>query len=80
VPLKIAVDSAVGSEPLPGYLNAIVPGGVADSTTGVLVLAAVLFVAVGILMQLQYLVTSVLSAYTGERLVLEFRTRLFRHV
>jgi ATP-binding cassette, subfamily B, bacterial len=80
VPLKIAVDSAVGSEPLPGFLNAIVPGGVADSTTGVLVLASVLFVAVGVLMQLQYLVTSVLSAYTGERLVLEFRTRLFRHV
>jgi ATP-binding cassette subfamily B protein len=46
----------------------------------VLLLAAALFVAITLLGQLQDLASSVLSTYTGERLVLDFRTQLFRHV
>jgi ATP-binding cassette subfamily B protein len=46
----------------------------------VLVLAAGLVVVVALLSQLQELGSSLLRAYTGERLVLGFRARLFRHV
>ena len=80
LPLKIAVDSVVGSRPLPGFLDALPLAGPSRSGTAVLVLAAVLVVVVAVLSQLQELGGSLLRAYTGERLVLGFRERLFGHV
>jgi ATP-binding cassette subfamily B protein len=80
LPLKIAVDSVVGSHHLPGLLALLVPAGAARSHTAVLLLAAGLFVAITLASQLQNLASSVLSTYTGERLVLDFRTQLFGHV
>src|SRR2546430_6926386 len=80
LPLKIAVDSVVGSHHLPGVLALLVPAGARGSHTAVLVLAAGLFVAVALLGQLQLLGSAVLSTYTGEKLLLSFRSQLFRHV
>jgi ATP-binding cassette subfamily B protein len=81
LPLKMAVDSVVGShQQLPGPLAALLPAAVTRSHTALLVVAAVLFVLIALLTQLQQLGSSVLSAYTGEKLVLNFRVRLFRHV
>src|SRR6266487_2394408 len=37
LPLKIAVDSVVGSRPLPGVLDALLPAGAARSTAGLLI-------------------------------------------
>src|SRR5919202_209179 len=80
LPLKIAVDSVVGSHHLPGLLALLLPAGAARSHTAVLLLAAGLFVAITLASQLQNLASSVLSTYTGERLVLDFRSQLFGHV
>ncbi|HKO24574.1 MAG TPA: ABC transporter ATP-binding protein, partial [Chloroflexota bacterium] len=80
LPLKIAVDNMVGSHHLPSFLALLLPASATLSHTAVLILAAGLFVAVALLSQLQQLGTSVLSTYTGERLVLDFRTQLFGHV
>src|SRR5919201_2806721 len=80
LPLKIAVDSVVGSHHLPGPLALLAPAGARDSHTAALLLAAGLFVAITLASQLQNLASSVLSTYTGERLVLDFRTQLFGHV
>src|SRR6266496_6211423 len=81
LPLKIAVDNVVGSHGrIPGPLAALLPAAVTRSHTGMLVVAAVLFVMIALLTQLQQLGSAVLSAYTGEKLVLSFRVRLFRHV
>src|SRR2546421_3038412 len=80
LPLKIAVDSVVGSHHLPGVLALLLPAGARGSHTAVLLLAAALFVAVALLSQLQQLSSAVLSTYTGERLLLTFRTQLFGHV
>jgi ATP-binding cassette subfamily B protein len=81
LPLKMAVDSVVGSHrQLPGPLAALLPAAVTRSHTALLVVAAVLFVLIALLTQLQQLGNSVLSAYTGEKLVLDFRIRLFGHV
>ncbi|HVK17234.1 MAG TPA: ABC transporter ATP-binding protein [Fimbriiglobus sp.] len=77
LPLKIAVDSGLGTHPLPGALDALTPAAVGRSGTGVLVLAACLLVAVALLGQLQGLALSLLSAYTGEKMVLGFRAALF---
>jgi ATP-binding cassette subfamily B protein len=79
LPLKIAVDSAIGSRPLPGFLDALLPDAATRSEGTVLVLAVGLAMAVALLTGLVELVSSVLSVYTGEKLVLGLRTRLFRH-
>src|SRR4029434_7065207 len=67
VPLAIAVDSAIGSQPLPGFLGAVVRSVVSDSKDGVLVFTAVMFLAVAVLTQAQDVGTTVLKTYTGEK-------------
>ena len=80
LPLKIAVDSAIDGRPLPALLVWALPGGLATSRSGVVAVAAVLLIAVAVVRQLQNLAASLLRAYTGERLMLAFRARLFGHV
>jgi ATP-binding cassette, subfamily B, bacterial len=80
LPLKIAVDSGLGAHPVPGFLAAVLPEALTRSRTAVLVLAAGLVIAVAVASQLQDLASALLRAYTGEKLVLSFRARLFRHV
>jgi ATP-binding cassette subfamily B protein len=79
LPLKIAVDSVVGSHPLPGFIAVIVPAGLRHSQTGVLLVAAGLFVLISLLKQLQQFGSLVLTTYAGEKLLLQFRSRLFHH-
>ncbi|HKG91719.1 MAG TPA: ABC transporter ATP-binding protein [Gemmatimonadaceae bacterium] len=80
LPLKIAVDSGLGSQPVPGALRALMPDALTRSRPAILVLAAGLVVAVALASQLQDLASALLRAYTGEKLVLSFRAQLFRHV
>ena len=79
LPLKIAVDSAIGGEPLPAWLDAIVPMPI-ESPAGVAALAVGLLLLVNLLTQLQSLGTTILSTTTSQNLVLGFRTSLFAHV
>jgi ATP-binding cassette subfamily B protein len=80
IPLKIAVDSVIGSDPLPGFVDPFVPASVLSSSITLLAFVAVLMVLVVLLGELQSLVSYVLQTRTGERLTLDFRGRLFRHV
>src|SRR3954449_4514189 len=80
LPLKIAVDSVVGDHPLPGFMTALLPSSVEHSKTGALVAVAGLLVLIAMLQQLLRLAVSYLQASTGERLVLDLRTKLFAHV
>lgn len=79
LPLKIAVDSVVGSRPLPGFIAVFVPASMRNSQTGVLLVAAGLFVLISLLKQLQQFGNLVLTTYAGEKLLLQFRSRLFHH-
>jgi ATP-binding cassette subfamily B protein len=79
LPLKIAVDSVVGSHPLPEFLAVIVPAPLQQTRTGVLLVAAGLLVVIALFKQLQEFGNLVLATYTGEKLLLGFRSRLFRH-
>jgi ATP-binding cassette, subfamily B, bacterial len=79
LPLKIAVDSVVGSHPLPGFIAVFVPGSLGHSQTGVLLVAAGLFVLISLLKQVQQFGALVLTTYAGEQLLLRFRSRLFHH-
>lgn len=78
VPLKIAVDSVLGDRPLPGVIDALLPEAATRSDGTLLFATAVLFLAVAVLTQLQDLLTTVLKTYTGERIVLGFRSKLFQ--
>ncbi len=78
LPLKIAVDSGVGAQPVPAVLSRLLPAA-PPSPSAVLWLAAGLLVAIALLNQLQGLAVTLLHAYTGERLTLHFRSMLFRH-
>jgi ATP-binding cassette subfamily B protein len=80
LPLKIAVDTVVGSAPLPAFLAAVLPDAVRHSGFWLLLIAATLQVAVVLLSQLQGLGSHVLRTHTGEGLTLGFRSLLFRHV
>jgi ATP-binding cassette subfamily B protein len=80
VPLKIVVDTVIGSQPLPSWLDALLPNSVSGSTLLLLSMATVLQVLVVFFNQLQVLGSYVLRTHTGERVTLDFRARLFRHV
>jgi ATP-binding cassette subfamily B protein len=80
LPLTIAVDSVIGSEPLPGPLNNILPPSITESKEAILALVAMFVVVIALLSQLQILSNNLLRAYTGEKLTFHLRTDLFRHL
>src|SRR5438132_5783381 len=77
LPLKIAVDSGLGSRPLPHLLRPFVPPGFSLSPSSALLFAVGLLIAVTILTQIQTLALGLLKTYTGEKVLLEFRSGLF---
>jgi ATP-binding cassette subfamily B protein len=79
VPLKLVVDSVLGSHPLPAPLAALLPRGAAGSPAAMLLAAAGLLVAVSLLQHLQGFASWILESYTGEKLVLRSRSHLFQH-
>ena len=80
VPIKIIVDNVIGTEPLPNLLTQFLPAGIVKSTISLLTFAVALLVMTALLTQLLELGVSLLKTYTGEKLVLEFRGKLFRQL
>jgi ATP-binding cassette subfamily B protein len=80
LPLKIAVDSVIGAHPIPAVVQIVAPDALLNSNGGLLLLVICLTIAIAILTGLQRLATSLFRIYTGEKLTLAFRTKLFRHV
>ncbi len=70
----------IGSHPPPRLLKTLLPAYLFSSTTTTLVTAAALLVFTTLLLYVQSLTSWILQTYTGEKLVLEFRAALFRHV
>ena len=79
LPLKIAVDTVIGTEALPGFLRKAVPDAIAESDAAVLLLAAGMYLTIAFLKQVQALGSYALYTYTGEGLVLSLRRRLLEH-
>src|SRR5215470_16312914 len=77
LPLKIAVDSVIGTKPAPAGLAWLLPQPVLEAHGSLLIVVIILFLIISLLHQLQMICTSLLRAYTGERLVLGFRAKLF---
>jgi ATP-binding cassette subfamily B protein len=77
--LKIAVDSVLGSQPLPGFLEDLLPTAT-RSVQATLALAVGLAVGVPLVDNLRSFAGWVLSIHTSERIALQFRAKLFRHL
>ncbi len=80
VPLKIVVDSVLGGRPLPGFLEAVLPPAVVQTPAAMLLVAIGLLVGVAAVGQVQGLTSTLLRTWVGERLVLDFRSRIVDHV
>jgi ATP-binding cassette, subfamily B, bacterial len=78
LPIKLLVDSVLGSQPLPGYLTVFT--GAQVSKTLALSLAIGILMSVAVLTYLQNLVNVWYSNKVGNRMTLDVRTRLFRQM
>ncbi len=79
IPLMLAVDSVIGSKPLPEFLRIITPDSIEASKTVLLLSLSVLLVIVALLSNLIVTFKSLLKTFTSEMLVLQFRARLLNH-
>lgn len=79
IPLKLVVDCVLGTQEIPPILAALLPEGTARSAAVVIALLAALLVLIALVKNLADLAFAGLHTYAGERLVLSFRSHLFRH-
>jgi len=68
----------LGSEPLPAFLSAVIPAQWL-SPSALLLFVVALLIVIALLTQVQGLCAGLLRAFTGGKLVLQFRNQLFRH-
>jgi ATP-binding cassette subfamily B protein len=80
LPLKIAIDTAIDHRPLPRLLAATLPRSLQQPDAAVLTLIAGLVITIAFADQLRGLAADWLTSWTGERMLLDFRARLFGHV
>jgi ATP-binding cassette subfamily B protein len=78
LPIKVLVDSVLGSQPLPGYLTIFVGSQVSKGLA--LWLAISILMGTAVLTYLQNLVNVWYSNKVGNRMTLDVRARLFRHM
>src|SRR5882724_7657405 len=71
MPLKIVIDSVVGSRPLPGMIHWLVPQAVQNSPSLLLVFATGLLVFMTLLTYVQGSGSWLLQTYAGEGMVLD---------
>lgn len=80
LPLKITVDNVIGQSPLPSWLSWLPGLGAAPNSGRILILACVLLVGLTLLAYMNGLLIWLLYTYTGERMLLRFRSRLLGHL
>src|ERR671924_1201471 len=78
LPLKIAVDSVLGQQPLPNFLASFLPQ--MHPGPAAIGIAVVLLLAIALMANVQGLASWYLQTYTGEKLVWDFRAELLNHV
>lgn len=79
LPLKIAVDSVIGSHPLPDFLAVLVPNYPDISRSFLLGIALGLLIVVALFAQLLNHGTWLFKDYIGEKITLATRSLLFQH-
>ena len=80
LPLTLAVDSVVGTRPLPLVLQAWIPPDVRSSPAALMIVVSAAYIGIALCIHLQAMTLLILSSYIGERLIYAFRSRLFEHL
>lgn len=78
LPLKLAVDSVIGSQPPPAWMSAVLPVDWGDPRAGIFAVSGFV-VLIALVTKCHQMTTALLYTIVGERLVIGFRERLFRH-
>jgi len=78
LPLKIVVDSVIGSEPLPGFLRIVVPSFMTQTKGAIVGFSVFLVLFIALLNQLHRLAMWWLNEYASEQMALHFRSQLFQ--
>lgn len=79
LPLKVIVDSVLGAAPLPQFLLAVVPSSVQGDRESIFFIAVGLAVLVSVLHAVHGIVDWLLREYAAEKMVMDFRGKLFLH-
>ena len=80
LPLGIAVDSVLRNHPLPAIIQDNLPSFFTSSDLWLLIVAVLLQVIVALFSQVQSMATNIMSIYAGEKMSLDLRARMFRHI
>ena len=78
--MKLIIDNALGSQPLPGFITTFFPNGFTFNFSIVLFVATAFTLLVALLENIKSYAYWLFSTFTGERLVLNFRVLLFNHI
>jgi ATP-binding cassette subfamily B protein len=80
LPLALAIDSVFADHALPSFLAAVMPTSLAESAPALLLFCVALYLGVQLLKHAKEIAATLLRTWTGERLVLRFRSELFRYI
>jgi ATP-binding cassette subfamily B protein len=80
VPLKLAVDNVLGSEPLPDLLSHLLPDQMLGDRMLLTLVFGGLLILFTFLVYLRSMLDWLLMTYTGEKMVLVFRAHIMNHV
>jgi ATP-binding cassette subfamily B protein len=78
--LKLIIDNGFSSQPLPGFIRVFFPGDFVFNFNTVIIIAAIFAILVALIDNINGFISWVLGTFTGEKLVLNFRTILFNHI
>ena len=78
--LKLIIDNGFGSQPLPGFITTLFPENYQFTFNSVLIIAVVIAITIALIDNINGFLSWVLGTFTGEKLVLNFRTLLFNHI
>ncbi len=79
LPFKLVVDSVLDSQPLPAWLDSLLPAWATTGTETIFWMVIALSVLVAVLGIIHQAVDWLVREYVAERMVLDFRGRLFLH-
>jgi ATP-binding cassette subfamily B protein len=80
IPLKLIIDNGFGSLPVPTFISTFFPGNFEYTFQTIVLIAAGLVIVTALIENVNNIIVWLLETFTGEKLVLNFRTILFNHI
>ncbi len=80
IPLKLVIDSGFGQISVPGFIAMFFPDNFSFTFNAIILIAAAIVLFTALIENLNGVVSWVLETFTGEKIVLNFRTLLFDHI